>query len=152
MNTLKYMGYEGTVEIDIDRDVCRGKILFIDDLVTYEAETPKMLKKEFELSVDDYLKTCQELGREPKKPCSGQFNVRTSPEIHKTAVLKAIMENISLNEVVNRALASYLDVGAVDINHKVSLTVKVESNNFKTMSALASFGEPIWEAANVVQH
>lgn len=152
MNTLKYMGYEGTVEIDIDRDVCRGKILFIDDLVTYEAETPKILKKEFELSVDDYLKTCKELGREPKKPCSGQFNVRTSPEIHKTAVLKAIMENISLNEVVNRALASYLDVGAVDINHKVSLTVKVESNNFKTMSTLAPFGEPIWEAANVVQH
>ena len=37
------------------RSVCRGKILFIDDLVTYEAASPAKLQKEFEAAVDDYL-------------------------------------------------------------------------------------------------
>ena len=36
------------------RSVCRGKILFIDDLVTYEAASPATLQKEFEAAVDDY--------------------------------------------------------------------------------------------------
>ena len=41
----------------MSRQVCRGKILFISDLVTYEAQSPVELQKEFELAVDDYIET-----------------------------------------------------------------------------------------------
>ena len=34
MDILKYKDYEGTAELDMSRGVCRGKILFINDLVT----------------------------------------------------------------------------------------------------------------------
>ena len=37
MNILKYKDFEGSAELDMERQVCRGKLLFIDDLVTYEA-------------------------------------------------------------------------------------------------------------------
>lgn len=109
MNILKYNGYEGSVEIDMDRGVCRGKILFIKDLVTYEAKTPDGLRKEFEAAVDDYIKTCRQLGRVPQKSMRGQFNVRVSPELHKKASRRALEDDISLNEVVSRALSEYLD-------------------------------------------
>ena len=33
MNILNYKGYEGTAEIDMESRICRGKILFINDLV-----------------------------------------------------------------------------------------------------------------------
>lgn len=108
MDILKYKGYEGTSELDMDRCICRGKILFIDDLVTYEADSPKDLQMEFEAAVDDYIETCNELGREPKKPLKGQFNVRVLPELHKKAVLRAIQDGTSLNDVTAKALKNYV--------------------------------------------
>jgi len=52
----------------MEQGVCRGKILFTSDLVTYKADAPAMLQQEFEAAVDDYLEACVELGREPRKP------------------------------------------------------------------------------------
>ncbi|MGZ5028974.1 MAG: hypothetical protein ACXWAT_06740 [Methylobacter sp.] len=68
MNILKYKDYEGTTEISMDSQVCRGKILFINDLVTCKASSPKDLQAEFEAAVDDYIETCTILNRDPQKP------------------------------------------------------------------------------------
>lgn len=67
MDILRYKEYEGTAERDMERMVCRGKILFIDDLVTYVADTPARLQQEFEAAVDDYLATCALLLRPSQK-------------------------------------------------------------------------------------
>lgn len=114
VNILKYKDYEGTAEVDTARMVCRGRILFIDDVITYEAASPTKLQKEFEAAVDDYLETCEELKRAPKRPLKGQFNVRVPPELHKAAALRAVADGVSLNEVVIQALQSHL--GARDVN------------------------------------
>jgi predicted HicB family RNase H-like nuclease len=53
---FEYKGYSGTVEASIEDGVLHGKILFVSDLVTYEADTVTALKSEFEAAVDD-LKT-----------------------------------------------------------------------------------------------
>ncbi len=66
MNIIKYAGYEGTAELDQESLVCRGRILFIDDLVTYQADSPNELRAAFEAAVDDYLATCKALGRCPQ--------------------------------------------------------------------------------------
>ena len=110
MDILNYKGYEGTADIDMSRQVCRGKILFIGDLVTYEAQSPAELQKEFESAVDDYIETCKILGREPQKPLKGQFNVRIPPVLHKSATMRALADNVSLNDVVVRALESFVNV------------------------------------------
>lgn len=142
MNILKYKDYEGTAEIDMDRQVCRGKILFINDLVTYEAESPKELQKEFEAAVDDYIETCAMLGRDAQKPLKGQFNVRVSPRLHKDAVLKSYHENVSLNEIVNKSLECYL-YSTHNFNHNLNITIKQpESENRVNVSA--STGAPKW--------
>jgi predicted HicB family RNase H-like nuclease len=109
VNILEYKGYHGSVETDLEHDVLRGKILFIADLVTYLAENPAQLKKEFEAAVEDYLDTCRELGRAPQKPASGTFNIRTSPHLHRAAQVRAILDGVSMNEVVTRALDCYLN-------------------------------------------
>jgi predicted HicB family RNase H-like nuclease len=108
MDILKYKDYEGTAELDMSHRVCRGKILFIQDLVTYQAASPEKLQKAFEAAVDDYLKTCKALGRPAQKHLKGQFNVRVSPATHKAAVIRAMADGTSLNEVVIRALDAYL--------------------------------------------
>lgn len=122
MDFLKYKDYEGTAELDMSRGVCRGKILFVNDLVTYEAAEPAKLQKEFEAAVEDYIETCAALKREPQKSLKGQFNVRIHPALHKAATLKALTDSTSLNDVVAKALDAYLNA-RVDINH-------VETKNF----------------------
>jgi predicted HicB family RNase H-like nuclease len=74
MDTLKFKGYEGTVELDQERGVCRGKVLLANDLVTYEATTLADLRSEFEAAVDDYLETCRALGRSPSVAFNDQLN------------------------------------------------------------------------------
>ena len=73
MNILEYKGYHGTVEPDLERGVMRGKLLFISDLVSFEADTLPQLRQAFEEAVDDYLGTCAQLGRVPQQPASGSF-------------------------------------------------------------------------------
>lgn len=109
LDILKYKEYEGSAELDMGRGVCRGRILFINDLVTYEAATPAQLQAEFEAAVDDYLETCSSLGRDPQKPLKGLFNVRMPPALHKAATLRAAQENASLNDVVVRAVDAFIN-------------------------------------------
>lgn len=81
MKHLKYKGYLGTVEPDFENNILHGKLAFIRDLVTFEAETLADLEREFKTSVDLYLQSCVEDGKEPDAPFKGVFNVRLDPEL-----------------------------------------------------------------------
>ncbi len=137
MDILKYKDYEGTAEIDMTRGVCRGKVLFINDLITYEAANPLDLKKEFEAAIDDYVETCIELDRTPQKPLKGLFNVRVSPELHRAAVLRAATDNVSLNDVAIRALDAYVNARA-DINHVENKNYFIGHGEFQDVIATAN--------------
>ena len=61
-----------------------------------------------EAAVDDYLDTCKAVGKEPQRPFRGAFNVRVPRPLHRSAAVRAVVEQTSLNEVVVRALEAYL--------------------------------------------
>lgn len=151
MNILEHMGYHGTVEVDMDRGVLHGKILFIADLVTYTAQAPNELKQEFEAAINDYLQTCAELGREPMQPASGSFNVRTGPDRHRAAQIRATADGVSLNEVMLRALDCYLHQSREVRETRVEKHyIALESQNQKTL--LIPFeGSDIGEVRHVLQ-
>jgi predicted HicB family RNase H-like nuclease len=79
MDTLHFKGYEGSVEVDHERNMCRGKLLLITDLVTYEAMTLSELRKEFEMAVDDYIETCRALGRPPQTAQVSKGKIDATP-------------------------------------------------------------------------
>jgi len=147
VDILKYKDYEGTAELDMARGICRGKILFIDDLVTYEADSPRDLQREFESAVDDYVTTCTTLGKAPQRPFRGLFNVRVPPELHRAAALRATSDAVSLNDVVVRALDCFLNVRA-DVNHNIKVTLEGPTGEVRTVRAVAS-GKAQWGTANV---
>lgn len=147
MDILKYKGYEGTAELDMERCVCRGKILFIDDVVSFEAAAPAALQKEFEDAVDDYIETCATLGRAAQLPLRGQFNVRVTPALHKAAALRAIQENTSLNDIVFRALDAFVCVRA-QINNNVCITLNMPESAVETRIATAA-SAPTYRVYNV---
>lgn len=114
--TFTYKGYTGSIEFSLEDQCLFGKILFINDLIIYEAETVPQLETSFKSAVDDYIETCAELGRQPQKPFKGSLNVRIGEELHKRAALKAACDSITLNEVVKNALENYLCQEPV-VNH-----------------------------------
>ncbi len=114
-NFLKYKNYIGSVEYDLTDKCLYGKILFIDDLVTYEGETIEELENAFHEMVDDYLETCKELGKIPQKVYSGSFNVRTGPQIHQALAEIAELENISLNKLIVNIVSDFVS-NATDKN------------------------------------
>lgn len=118
-NVFEYNGYTGSIEASIEDRCLFGKILFISDLVTYEAETVSDLEAEFIAAVDEYLLTCKETGTDPQRPFKGSFNVRISPELHRKAAIEATKERISLNELTSKAIDAYVNapVNPVKIEH-----------------------------------
>lgn len=106
-NYLEYKGYTGTVEFSAEDNCIFGKIIGINDLINYKAQDVLELKASCEESVDDYLDTCKELGKQPNKTYNGVFNVRTAKTTHRSLVLLAARKNMKLNELASKAL-SYL--------------------------------------------
>jgi len=102
--TFTYKGYKGSIDCSIEDACLYGKILFIDDVVSYEGNTVSELKKAFEDSLDDYLATCEEVGKEPDKSFTGSFNVRIGAQAHKDAALVSLEENKTLNEFIKEAV------------------------------------------------
>ena len=99
---FEYAGYQGTIEPQLKQGTLYGKLAFIRDLVTYEADTLKQLEVEFRISVDDYQADCRELNKTPDKPFKGVFNVRTGPDLHRAAVIAS--GDQSLNAFVCAAI------------------------------------------------
>lgn len=104
---LSYKGYNGSVEYSLSDGVLYGNILFIRDLVTYEADCIDELKAAFEEAVDDYLDDCVALGVEPNKPFTGTFQVRVGEDRHKRLAVEQVRTSLSINQLVCRAVDEY---------------------------------------------
>ncbi len=110
-NVLEYKGYTGTVEFHANDEVFFGKIAGIRDVVSFEANTVAKLKKAFKEAVDDYILTCQHVGKDADKEFKGSFNVRIKPKIHRLAAVRSAALNISLNQLVEKALEKEVALG-----------------------------------------
>ena len=104
MKPMQYKGYLGSVECSVEDNCLFGRILHINDLVNYEANSPVGLQEAFKAAVEDYLQTCEQAGKLPEKSFKGSFNVRVSPELHRQAVQQATIYEESLNEFVAQAV------------------------------------------------
>lgn len=107
-NLLEYNGYLGTVEFSSEDNVLFGKVVGINGLVSYEGISIDDLREGFQEAVDDYLEMCAEANIEPQKSYKGSFNIRISPELHKSLSVISTVKNISLNKAVEEAIAKYV--------------------------------------------
>ncbi len=105
MSTMTFKGYAAKIEYS-DEDACFiGHIAGIKDVIGFHAETVKELRTAFEEAVDDYLATCEKLGRAPQKPYSGKLMLRVPPEIHARAAMMAQAHGLSINQWASDVLA-----------------------------------------------
>lgn len=124
---ITHKGYTGSIEISIEDSCLHGRVLFIDDIVSYEGETVQEIIVSFKNAVDRYITYCKESGKPANKPYSGTFNVRIGKELHRQAAQAAHSQNINLNDFVAQSVrAAVNQSGVVKIelthNHNVIIT------------------------------
>lgn len=103
---ITYKGYHGSVGFSAEDEIFYGKVEGVNDLITFEGDSVKTLKKSFEEAVEDYLETCKQIGKDPQKTYKGSFNVRIGSELHQKAANFANRKRISLNDFVKKAITS----------------------------------------------
>ena len=104
-NVIEYKGYHTIVRYVPESHTLRGKIEGINDYVDFDCKDLKSVEIEFHKAVDDYLEMCKELGKKPEKEFKGTFNIRIQPELHKQLYIEALKEGVSLNKMVEKAIA-----------------------------------------------
>ena len=132
-NYLKHKNYLGSVEFDIGNGILFGKILFINDIVTYEGLNIPDLTSQFKEAIVDYLATCKALNREPQKAHSGSLNIRIGEEIHKDAALIAFKQGKNLNEFIKDAISEKISSYQIDTEpSQVNVTIQHVYKSEKT--------------------
>lgn len=111
---LKYKDFVATLHFSQEDEIFYGKILGIDDSVTFEGDSVNSLGKAFRDAVEEYIETCKEIGKDPLKSYKGSFNVRIKPEYHKQAAYASMQLGISLNQFVERSLENFLNIVSKD--------------------------------------
>ena len=60
MNTIQYKGYEASVVYESGDDLLVGRLLHIQDIISFQGISIAEIKAAFEEAVDDYLAYCKE--------------------------------------------------------------------------------------------
>lgn len=147
---LNHKGYAGSMEISLDDGCLHGRLLFVDDLITYEAADVPSLQSAFTEAVDRYLAHCKSIGKRPDKPCSGSFNVRLGEALHRQAATAAIQASQSLNDFVVKAVQVAVAPPQTVVHEHRILVDELQHLGRRMASSVS--GELQWEAHGHTQH
>lgn len=104
---MEYKGYfAGPIEFDAEDVTFSGTVAGLKDVIHFEGATAKELARAFRASIDSYLEYCEETGQEPDRPFNGKILLRTDPELHRKAALRAAVEGVSLNRWISERIES----------------------------------------------
>lgn len=101
---IEYKAYTGVFEFDPSIDAFHGRVVGLQDVVTFEGRSIDELRGAMEESVEDYLELCESIGKAPERPYRGEFLVRTTPEVHRAVATAAEAAGVSLNAWLETAI------------------------------------------------
>ena len=101
---MSYKGYTASMVFDPEDKVIIGRVLDIDDIISFHGESVADFESNFQAVIEDYLAACKELGSAPEKPASGKVMLRIAPEVHAAALKAAARSGTSLNKWAEGAL------------------------------------------------
>lgn len=102
---MEYKGYvAGPIDIDPDDGTLSAKVAGLRDVIHFEGATAAELAQAFRDSVDCYLEVCAERGQAPDRSFNGKILLRTQPEMHRKAALRAAAEGVSISQWISRRI------------------------------------------------
>ena len=83
-STMSYKDYCGSVEFSDEDNVFFGRIIGINDRITFEGDSVESLRKDFQEAVDEYLEICSQMNKEPEKVSDDSQPVDDSQHFTRT--------------------------------------------------------------------
>jgi predicted HicB family RNase H-like nuclease len=104
-NTMMYKGYTTSMVFDTEDKIIIGRVLDVDDIITFHGKSVSEFEKIFHVVVDDYLSSCKKIGSVPERPASGRLMLRVAPTVHAAALKAATRSGVSLNKWAEQAIS-----------------------------------------------
>ena len=110
---MEYRGYVAAIEYDDVEGLFYGHVVNsgTSSIATFAASDVEGLRREFRISIGEYLASCEEDGVEPVKPFSGKLNLRLGSDLHHRAATAAMEEGLSLNAWIKKTLEQKILTG-----------------------------------------
>ena len=105
-NSMTYKGYTASMVFDAEDKIIVGRVLGIDDIISFHGESISEFEANFHATVDDYLAAAEALGSAPERPASGKLMLRIAPQVHAAALKAAARSGTSLNRWAEKALGA----------------------------------------------
>ena len=103
-NSMFYKGYTASMIFDTEDKIIVGRVMDIDDIISFHGESVAEFEANFHAVVEDYVAACAELQSPPEKPASGKVMLRIAAEIHAAALKAAARSGSSLNKWAENAI------------------------------------------------
>jgi predicted HicB family RNase H-like nuclease len=104
MNSMTYRGYTARMDFDADDKIIVGRVIDIDDIITFHGVSIPEFELAFKTVVDGYIHACDQLGQAADKPASGRMMLRVNPAVHAAAVKASARSGQSLNKWAEKVL------------------------------------------------
>ena len=103
-NSMKYKSYAASIEFDPEDRILVGRVLDIDDIISFHGTSVAEFERAFHAAIDGYIAACKKLRQAPEKPASGRLMLRVEPTIHAGALKAAARSGQSLNKWAEHVL------------------------------------------------
>ena len=107
---IEYKGYIGIVDFDPEIDLFHGTVINTQDVISFYGASVTELRAEMQKSLEIYFEVCEEQGKVPDKPFSGELTIQTSPELYGRIALNAARRQLEigvyLQEVLEKAVSA----------------------------------------------
>ena len=105
MNHMTYRGYAAQMDFDTEDKIIVGRVVDIDDIITFHGTSVAEFESAFKTAVDGYIHACEQLGQTADKPASGRLMLRVNPAVHAAAVKASARSGQSLNKWAEKVLS-----------------------------------------------
>lgn len=101
---MTYKGYTARMDFDPEDKIIVGRVLDIDDIITFHGTSVAEFEAALHRAVDSYIAACAQLGQAAEKPASGRLMLRVDPAVHAAAVKASARSGQSLNKWAEKVL------------------------------------------------
>ena len=98
INSMFYKGYTASMVFDAEDKIIVGRVLDVDDNISFHGQSVAEFESNFHAVIEDYLAASKELGSPPERPASGKVILRIAPEVHAAALKAAARSGTGLNK------------------------------------------------------
>ncbi len=101
---IEFKGYIGVVDFDPEIDLFHGTVINTQDVITFYGASVTELREEMQKSLEVYFEVCEEQGKAPDKPFSGELTIQTSPELYGRIAMNAARSQLEIDVYIQEIL------------------------------------------------